>query len=132
MKSYPKSSDATTGNPTTESSPTTDSTSSGSIQDYYRYRYEPVESQYGQNQDSRAEKIATPSTSDSSNTQNSHDNIPTNDDGAADETTTNVDNGEGSPLASAMVAVLSQWAEDVSSNYGLNMSQVKDLLAQIK
>ena len=42
------------------------------------------------------------------------------------------DQSESSPLADAMLAVVSRCAEDVASHYGLKMSQVMGLLGQMK
>lgn len=137
MKSDTSSSDTTPANSTTENSPATDSTSSESVQDYYRYRYEPIDSQYGKNQNSPATEDPAPSASDSTNTdatdtENRGDSATMNDEGAADETPHAAGSSTNASMADAVAAVVSRWVEDFSSDYGLKVSQVMDLLAQMK
>ncbi|MGA2257936.1 MAG: hypothetical protein ABSG53_25000, partial [Thermoguttaceae bacterium] len=122
----------TLGDSKAETSPTSDSTSSSSIQDYYRYRYEPIDGQYGSNQNAATEENAAPSNNDSISTQNSDDSTANSDEESDDETASDTDRSVSSPMADAMLAVVSRWAEDFASNYGLKLSQVMGLLGQIK
>ncbi len=123
----------TAENSNTENSPTSDSPSSESIQDYYRYRYEPIDGQYGESKNSASEEGTTPAKNDSADTQNSDEGAATSDEDADDdESVSDAGKSESSPLADAMLAMVSRCAEDFASNYGLNMSEVMGLLGQTK
>ncbi len=130
----------------TEASPAPGSTASLTVQDYYRYRYESLEGRYGDDRKSAGDEDATPSTNGSTSPHTSVDGMK--DDSAAPQTsvdgmrmdaedsggqTTRRAEGSGSSsMAGAMLAVVSSWADDVASGYGLKMSQVIDLLSQMK
>ena len=102
------------------------------MQDYYRYRYEPLDSQYGDNRNADDDDGATPWNDDSANTEDSDDSIMMNaEDHDYGSVAANGANPSGtSPLADAVLAVISQWADDFASNYGLKVSQVVGLLGQ--
>ena len=117
--------------PKTETSPVSGGASSQSIQDYYRYRSEPIDGQYGENHDSATQKDATPPTSGSIGSPSSDDNSTSGDDDFDDETVGDGQGANGS-VADAMLLVASRWVEDFVANYGLKISQVAGLLGQIR
>ncbi len=49
-----------------------------------------------------------------------------------DLSATSTDPGGSSPLADALLAVVSSWADDFASSHGLKMSQILGLIGQMK
>ena len=121
----------TTENANREEPPTTDSTDSRGIQDYYGYRSEPVDSRYGDDQNAPSDENVTPSNSDSADGQAGGDGTTMNAEDSNDEDTGDADNTETSPLADAMQAVISRWAEDFAISHGLKMSEITSLVGPV-
>ncbi|MGO9112142.1 MAG: hypothetical protein ACLP9L_23190 [Thermoguttaceae bacterium] len=130
-KSDMSSSDAASADSKPETSSSSDSTSPWSIQDYYHYRYELIEDQYGDNQNAAPKENVVPSNSDLGKIQGSDDSTMNAED-SGDETASDGDQSASSPMADAMLAVASRCADDIASSYGLKMSQIMALLGQMR
>ena len=113
--------------------PDTTDKSTDDIKSYYRYRRAPIDGQYGDNRSAAAKEDAIPSDSGSADTQNSDDSTSLNVNDSDDDTAGNAAQGS-SPLADAILNLVSSWANDIVSTYGLKtkMSQVVSLLGQMR
>ena len=95
------SSGATPGSSGSDNSSTGGSTSAQNIEDYYRYRYEPIDSRYGDNQTSATERETAPATpsNNSADVQNSDEGMANGDDDTDDDgTASDADLSEDSSL----------------------------------
>jgi len=132
-KSDASPSDSTSGQAKTEILPNADPPTSSSIQDYYHYLYEPIDGQYGNNQNPSTKDNTSLADNGSVNRPNSDDDEENTATDSDDEVSENDSSGiAASPMAGAMLALVSRWADVYASNFGLNLSQVENLLEWMK
>jgi hypothetical protein len=125
-KSDVNSESAAPADATNDPAPAADNGSSSTLEDYHRYRDQPIESRYGDNKDaasSETQEQSQESSDDSSDDQNSDGDQAMSDDAAS--------GGTVARLGDALWAMISQSANDLIAGYGMTASQILNALPRM-
>jgi hypothetical protein len=126
-KNDAKSDNSAPGDSTTETTPAAGSSPVATLEDFHRYRDQPIENQYGDNADGAQEDDGNSSTDEPS----SDDGKAMSDEVSDDETAGDDASGHTGSLADAMLAAISRATDEVLSSHGLKISWLTDLLPRM-
>ena len=121
------------GTPTAEATEAASSTSDSSVDDwdYDRYRHELIDNPSEDNEIAGLSNVAPTSNSDSAEIRDGAENRMDAED-SDNEVADTSDRSERGSMEDALLAVVSLWADDLASGYGLKASQVMGLLGRIR